>query len=66
MISRPRKQNKVHVYCMQKEFHLKYKSVEDVIKEEQPLPEQIQAVMGNKKESFVISTYQELKSFLLS
>jgi hypothetical protein len=33
MISRPRKQNKVHVYCMQKEFHLKYKSVEDVIKE---------------------------------
>jgi len=40
--------------------------VEDVIKEEQPLPEQIQAVMGNKKESFVISTYQELKSFLLS
>lgn len=40
--------------------------VEDVIKEEQPLPKQIQAVMGNKKESFVISTYQELKSFLLS
>ena len=40
--------------------------VEDVIKQEQPLPEQIQAVMGNKKESFVISTYQELKSFLLS
>ena len=33
MISRPRKQNKVHVYCMQKEFHLKYKSVEDVVKE---------------------------------
>ena len=40
--------------------------VEDVINQEQPLPEQIQAVMGNKKESFVISNYQELKSFLLS
>lgn len=39
--------------------------VEDVIKEKQPLPEQIQAVMGNKKEALEIETYQDLKSFLL-
>ncbi|WP_339916671.1 threonine synthase [Yeosuana marina] len=40
--------------------------VEDVIKEKQPLPEQIQSVMGKDKESFKISTYEELKSFLLA
>ncbi|MEC3908163.1 threonine synthase [Tamlana sp. 2201CG12-4] len=39
--------------------------VEDVIKEEQPLPEQIQSVMGKEKESTVISTYDDLKAFLL-
>ncbi|WP_338358792.1 threonine synthase [Yeosuana marina] len=40
--------------------------VEDVIKEKQPLPEQIQSVMGKDKKSFKISTYDELKSFLLA
>ena len=40
--------------------------VEDVIKEKQPLPEQIQSVMGKQKESVVISTYNDLKAFLLS
>ena len=39
--------------------------VEDVIKEKQPLPEQIQSVMGKQKESVVISTYNDLKSVLL-
>ena len=39
--------------------------VEAVIKEEQPLPEQIQSVMGKEKESVVISTYEDLKAFLL-
>lgn len=39
--------------------------VEDVIKEKQPLPEQIQSVMGKTKEATVISSYEELKSFLL-
>ncbi|MDO7173574.1 threonine synthase [Mariniflexile sp. AS56] len=39
--------------------------VEAVIKEEQPLPEQIQSVMGREKESVVISTYDDLKSYLL-
>lgn len=39
--------------------------VEAVIKEEQPLPEQIQSVMGKEKESVVISTYEDLKGFLL-
>lgn len=39
--------------------------VEAVIKEEQPLPEQIQSVMGKEKESIVISTYEDLKAFLL-
>lgn len=39
--------------------------VEDVIKEEQPLPEQIQAVMGKEKEALVISTYKDLKEFLI-
>lgn len=40
--------------------------VEDVIKEKQALPEQIQAVMGGKKISVKISTYDELKGFLLN
>ena len=40
--------------------------VEEVIKEEQPLPEQIQAVMGKEKTSIIISTYDDLKDFLLS
>jgi threonine synthase len=40
--------------------------VEDVIKEEQPLPEQIQAVMGKEKVSTLISTYEDLKKFLLN
>ncbi|WP_303317561.1 threonine synthase [Flavivirga abyssicola] len=39
--------------------------VEDVIKEEQPLPKQIQSVMDKEKESVVISTYEDLKSYLL-
>jgi len=39
--------------------------VEDVIKEEQPLPKQIQAVMGKEKEALVISNYNDLKGFLL-
>lgn len=39
--------------------------VEDVIKEEQPLPKQIQSVMGREKESVIISTYEDLKRFLL-
>jgi threonine synthase len=39
--------------------------VEDVIKKEQLLPAQIQSVMGKQKESVVISTYEDLKSFLL-
>ncbi|MCB4797755.1 threonine synthase [Neotamlana laminarinivorans] len=40
--------------------------VEEVIKEEQPLPEQIQSVMGKEKEATVISTYEDLKQFLLN
>ncbi|KJD36178.1 threonine synthase [Tamlana sedimentorum] len=40
--------------------------VEEVIKEEQPLPKQIQSVMGKEKEATVISTYEDLKGFLLS
>ncbi|AUP77460.1 threonine synthase [Flavivirga eckloniae] len=39
--------------------------VEEVIKEEQPLPEQIQAVMGKEKVALEISTYEDLKSYLL-
>lgn len=39
--------------------------VEDVIEERQPLPEQIQAVIGKEKEAFSISTYEDLKVFLL-
>lgn len=40
--------------------------VEAVIKEKQPLPEQIQGVMDKEKVSTVISNYDDLKSFLLS
>ncbi|XCF04991.1 threonine synthase [Tamlana crocina] len=39
--------------------------VEEVVKEEQPLPEQIQSVMGKEKESVMVSTYEDLKDFLL-
>ncbi|MDD7885697.1 threonine synthase [Flavivirga sp. 57AJ16] len=39
--------------------------VEDVIKETQPLPEQIQSVMGKEKVSILISTYEDLKGYLL-
>ncbi len=39
--------------------------VEDVIKEKQPLPEQIQSVMGKEKVVVEISTYEDLKSYLL-
>lgn len=39
--------------------------VEEVIKEKQPLPEQIQAVMGREKVAVEISTYNDLKDFLL-
>lgn len=40
--------------------------VEAVIKEKQPLPEQIQAVMGKDKVAVEISNYEDLKAFLLS
>jgi len=40
--------------------------VEEVIKEKQPLPEQIQSVMGGEKIAFSIATYKDLKAFLLS
>ncbi|MFV0564448.1 MAG: threonine synthase [Flavobacteriaceae bacterium] len=39
--------------------------VESVVKQKQPLPEQIQAVMDKKKEAVAISTYEDLKAFLL-
>ncbi|WP_142786182.1 threonine synthase [Changchengzhania lutea] len=39
--------------------------VEEVINKKQPLPVQIQSVMGKEKESIIISTYDELKGFLL-
>jgi threonine synthase len=39
--------------------------VEAVVKEKQPLPEQIQSVMDKEKESVKITTYQDLKAFLL-
>ncbi|NMH89516.1 threonine synthase [Flavivirga algicola] len=39
--------------------------VEAVIKEEQPLPEQIQSVMDKEKVSVLISTYEDLKNYLL-
>ena len=37
----------------------------EVIKEEQPLPKQIQEVIGKDKESKVISIYDDLKQYLL-
>ncbi|WP_159020463.1 threonine synthase [Algibacter sp. L3A6] len=40
--------------------------VEEVIKEKQPLPEQIQSVMGGEKVAISIATYNDLKDFLLS
>jgi len=40
--------------------------VEEVIKEKQPLPRQIQEVIGKVKVSLEISTYDELKAFLLN
>lgn len=40
--------------------------VEEVIKEKQDLPKQIQEVMGKTKVATKISSYNELKSFLLS
>jgi len=40
--------------------------VEEVIKEKQPLPKQIQAVMGKDKEAIAIKSYDELKTFLLA
>ncbi len=40
--------------------------VEDVIKEEQKLPRQIQSVMNGKKVSIKISEYNELASYLLN
>ncbi len=40
--------------------------VEDVIKEKQPLPSQIEAVMDKEKVSAKISTYNHLKAYLLS
>ncbi|MFS4481869.1 threonine synthase [Hyunsoonleella sp. 2307UL5-6] len=39
--------------------------VEDVIKTKQPLPKQIQSVMGKDKEATIISSYEDLKSYLL-
>ncbi|MDO6597993.1 threonine synthase [Oceanihabitans sp. 2_MG-2023] len=39
--------------------------VEEVIPQKQALPEQIQAVMGKTKEANKISTYEDLKNFLL-
>lgn len=39
--------------------------VEEIIKEKQPLPAQIQSVMGKTKEATKISSYDGLKSFLL-
>lgn len=39
--------------------------VEDVIKEKQPLPTQIESVIDKEKVSHEISTYKDLKAFLL-
>ena len=39
--------------------------VEEVVKEKQILPKQIQSVMGKVKKSIEIKSYEELKSFLL-
>lgn len=39
--------------------------VEDVIETKQRLPKQIQSVMGKAKESTIISSYEDLKNYLL-
>ncbi|MBP0902334.1 threonine synthase [Mariniflexile gromovii] len=39
--------------------------VEEVVKVKQPLPSQIQSVMGKEKVSIIISNYNDLKAFLL-
>ncbi|CAH8285715.1 threonine synthase [Mariniflexile fucanivorans] len=39
--------------------------VEEVVQVKQALPSQIQSVMGKEKESTIISTYDDLKAFLL-
>jgi threonine synthase len=39
--------------------------VEDVVKIKQVLPKQIQAVIANKKVATTISSYSDLKAFLL-
>jgi threonine synthase len=39
--------------------------VEDVIKEKQPLPQQIQSVMWKDKVATTISTYEDFKEYLL-
>ncbi len=39
--------------------------VEDVIKEKQPLPEQIQSVMGKEKTAVKVNNYEDLKRYLL-
>ncbi|WP_445735584.1 threonine synthase [Mariniflexile sp.] len=39
--------------------------VEAVVKVKQALPEQIQSVMGKEKEAVVISSYEDLKNYLL-
>jgi len=40
--------------------------VEDVIKQPMDLPPQIEAVMDKKKKAIAITSYEELKGFLLS
>jgi len=55
-----------HCVFLETAHHTKFLDVvEAVIKLKQPLPEQIQSVMGKEKESVVISTYDHLKEFLL-
>ena len=62
-----KKNPKVHCVFLETAHPTKFLDVvEEVIKEKQPLPEQIQAVMGKEKESIIISTYENLKMFLLN
>ncbi|WP_298535448.1 threonine synthase [uncultured Algibacter sp.] len=57
---------KVHCVFLETAHPTKFLDVvKEVIKEEQPLPEQIQSVMGREKEAISISTYEDLKSYLL-
>ncbi len=57
---------KVHCVFLETAHPTKFLDVvEDVIKEEQSLPEQIQSVMGRDKVATLISTYEDLKGFLL-